>query len=185
MCGVAKRWLVSFVLVSLVARARASVNDGPWEEEHMCDGNRPDAQLCTVRSPMIYRPLGATGLRVSALSFGTWISLGLQVDDDAAQQIFEAAFRRGVNFFDTAETYANGEAERMLGRVIKRARWKRSDLVISTKIFWVRVGTTGTCCEAVSLLVVAARRSRCACFCLSPDLSATAAPTPGPSAGAE
>lgn len=85
---------------------------------------------------MQYRHLGASGLKVSALSFGSWVTFSAQIDEEVAFQCMSAAYDAGVNFFDTAETYAAGQAETMMGNVIRRAGWKRSDLVIATKIFW-------------------------------------------------
>lgn len=85
---------------------------------------------------MQYRYLGSSGLQVSALSFGAWVTFGNQLDVDAAYDLMNAAYEAGVNFFDNAEVYADGEAETIMGEVLKRAPWKRSDLVISTKIFW-------------------------------------------------
>lgn len=85
---------------------------------------------------MEYRFLGKSGLRLSALSFGSWVTFGEQVDVDAALRLMTTAYDAGVNFFDTAEVYAHGEAERIMGEVLRRAGWRRSDLVISTKIFW-------------------------------------------------
>jgi voltage-dependent potassium channel beta subunit len=89
---------------------------------------------------MEYRFLGASGLKVSALSLGAWVTYGDQVDDDIAYECMREAYDAGVNFFDNAEAYGRGKAEIVMGKVIKRAGWKRSDLVISTKIFW---GGTG------------------------------------------
>ena len=89
---------------------------------------------------MEYRYLGKSGLQVSALSLGAWVTYGGQVGEEVAYQCMNAAIKAGVNFFDNAEAYARGEAERVMGNVIKKAGWKRSDLVISTKIFW---GGTG------------------------------------------
>ena len=85
---------------------------------------------------MEYRHLGSSGLQVSALSLGAWVTYGAQVGEDVAHECMAAARERGVNFFDNAESYASGEAEVVMGRVIRRAGWKRSDLVISTKVFW-------------------------------------------------
>lgn len=85
---------------------------------------------------MEYRSLGSSGLKVSALSFGTWVTFGDQVDDETAYKCLTKAHDAGVNFFDTAEEYADGKAEAVLGRLLKRTGWKRSDQVISTKIFW-------------------------------------------------
>lgn len=85
---------------------------------------------------MEYRFLGKSGLRVSALSFGSWVTFNDQINDDVAYECMKEAYDNGVNFFDNAEVYSAGEAEKMMGKVIKRAEWKRSDLVLSTKIFW-------------------------------------------------
>ena len=85
---------------------------------------------------MEYRHLGSSGLQLSALSLGAWVTYGSQVGEDIAHDCMLAAWEAGVNFFDNAEAYAGGGAEVVMGNVIKRAGWKRSDLVISTKIFW-------------------------------------------------
>lgn len=85
---------------------------------------------------MEYRFLGRSGLKISALSLGAWITYGGQVGEEVAAQCMQAAYEAGVNFFDNAEAYAGGKAETVMGNVIKKAGWKRSDLVVSTKIFW-------------------------------------------------
>ncbi len=85
---------------------------------------------------MEYRHLGKSGLKVSALSFGSWTTFALNVDEDLAYQLMIKAWESGVNFFDNAEVYANGASEIIMGKALKRAGWKRSDYVISTKIFW-------------------------------------------------
>jgi voltage-dependent potassium channel beta subunit len=85
---------------------------------------------------MEYRFLGTSGLKVSALSLGAWVTFGDQIGEDTAHDCMKAAFDAGVNFFDNAEVYAGGRAEEVMGKVIKKAGWKRSDLVVSTKIFW-------------------------------------------------
>ena len=85
---------------------------------------------------MEYRYLGSSGLQVSALSFGSWVTFGTQIGEDIAYDCMKAAYDAGVNFFDNAEVYAGGQSETLMGNVFKRAGWKRSDLVISTKIFW-------------------------------------------------
>jgi voltage-dependent potassium channel beta subunit len=85
---------------------------------------------------MEYRFLGSSGLKVSALSLGAWVTYGGQVGEEVAFRCMTAAYEAGVNFFDNAEAYANGEAETVMGNVIKKAGWKRSDLIVSTKIFW-------------------------------------------------
>lgn len=89
---------------------------------------------------MEYRFLGKSGLKVSALSFGAWVTFSDQIGDNTAYDCMTAAYDAGVNFFDNAEAYAGGEAEIMMGKVIKKAGWKRSDLVVSTKIFWGGAG---------------------------------------------
>lgn len=85
---------------------------------------------------MRYRRLGKTGLKVSELSLGSWVTYGGQVGDDAAKVCMVAAYERGVNFFDGAEVYAKGEAERSMGRILKQTGWRREGLVLSTKLFW-------------------------------------------------
>ena len=85
---------------------------------------------------MEYRHLGSTGLQISALSLGAWVTYGDQVGEDTAYECMQAAYAAGVNYFDNAESYAGGEAEIVMGNVIKRAGWKRPELVISTKFFW-------------------------------------------------
>ncbi len=85
---------------------------------------------------MEYRRLGKAGIKVSALSLGAWVTYGGQVGQDVAEQCMSAAIEHGVNFFDNAEAYADGNAEIVMGNVIKKAGWRREDLVVSTKIFW-------------------------------------------------
>jgi voltage-dependent potassium channel beta subunit len=85
---------------------------------------------------MEYRRLGKSGLQISALSFGGWVTVGGQIGEDTSYECMQAAYNAGVNFFDTAESYAHGNAETVMGNVIKKAGWKRRDLVISTKLFW-------------------------------------------------
>lgn len=85
---------------------------------------------------MEYRFLGTSGLKVSALSFGAWVTFGNQIGEELAFECMTTAFEAGVNFLDNAEVYAQGNAEILMGNVIKRAGWKRSELIISTKIFW-------------------------------------------------
>ncbi|MGE5225158.1 MAG: potassium channel beta subunit family protein, partial [Omnitrophica WOR_2 bacterium] len=85
---------------------------------------------------MKYRFLGSSGLQLSELSLGAWVTYGEQVGEDVAYECMKAAYDNGVNFFDNAESYGKGNAEVVMGRVLKRAGWRRSDIVISTKIFW-------------------------------------------------
>jgi voltage-dependent potassium channel beta subunit len=85
---------------------------------------------------MEYRRLGASGLRVSVLSFGSWVTFDNQMKDDAALDCMQAAWDAGCNFFDNAEAYAGGESEAIMGRVISQLGWKRHHYVLSTKVFW-------------------------------------------------
>jgi voltage-dependent potassium channel beta subunit len=85
---------------------------------------------------MEYRNLGNSGLKISALSFGAWVTFGNQVNEDKALELMQSAFDAGVNFFDNAETYAEGVAEEIMGAALKRAGWARSEYLVSTKIFW-------------------------------------------------
>lgn len=85
---------------------------------------------------MNYRHLGKAGIKLSELSLGAWVTYGGQVGEEIAEKCMIAAYEAGVNFFDNAEAYASGNAEIVMGNVIKRLGWQRDDLVISTKVFW-------------------------------------------------
>ena len=85
---------------------------------------------------MQYRRLGRSGLRVSTLSLGSWVTYHNQVDDHAAVELMAAAFDAGVNFFDNAEVYAQGRSEEVMGRALKQLAWPRLNYVVSTKFFW-------------------------------------------------
>ena len=85
---------------------------------------------------MEYRRLGKSGLKVSALSFGSWVTFQNQVDDRSATELMTLAYEAGVNFFDNAEAYARGESERIMGRVLKELAWDRSTYCVSSKVFW-------------------------------------------------
>ncbi len=85
---------------------------------------------------MNYRRLGSSGLKLSELSLGAWVTYGGQVGEEVALKCMSAAYDAGVNFFDNAEAYAEGNAETVMGNVIKRMGWERDDLVISSKVFW-------------------------------------------------
>lgn len=85
---------------------------------------------------MEYRYMGRTGLQLSLLSFGSWVSFHKQIDDKIADELMGIAYDNGVNFFDNAEVYALGESEKMMGRVLQKKNWDRSSYVVSSKAFW-------------------------------------------------
>ncbi|MCJ1322527.1 hypothetical protein MMC15_007876 [Xylographa vitiligo] len=85
---------------------------------------------------MEYRFLGRSGLKVSAISLGGWLTYGGHVENEGTFNCMKAAYECGINFFDCAEGYAGGESEKVMGEAIKKFGWKRNDLVISTKIYW-------------------------------------------------
>lgn len=93
---------------------------------------------------MNYRRLGKSGLKLSEFSLGAWVTYGGQVGQEVAESCMVAAYEHGVNFFDNAEGYADGNAEVVMGRAIKKLGWRREDLVISTKIFWGGQGPNQT-----------------------------------------
>lgn len=85
---------------------------------------------------MKYNRLGKSGLQVSALSFGSWLTFGMQIDDSMAERLMNIAYDAGVNFFDNAEIYANGESERVMGRILKNTGWDRTSYVLSSKVYF-------------------------------------------------
>ena len=85
---------------------------------------------------MQYRRLGRSGLQVSTLSLGSWVTYHNQVDTGAAVEMMAAAFDAGVNFFDNAEVYAGGRSEEVMGQALKALKWPRLNYVVSTKFFW-------------------------------------------------
>ena len=85
---------------------------------------------------MEYRRLGRAGLKVSALSFGSWVTYGNQMDTKLARECMAAAWDAGVNFFDNAEVYALGQSETIMGQVLKELKWPRQKYVVSTKFYW-------------------------------------------------
>ena len=88
------------------------------------------------KDKMVYRRLGRSGLQVSVLSFGSWVSFDNQLKDDAAMECMQTAYDAGCNFFDNAEAYAAGESEAIMGRVIAELGWRRQTYVLSSKFFW-------------------------------------------------
>lgn len=85
---------------------------------------------------MEYRRLGNSGLKVSVLSFGSWVTFKNQADVDEAVEMMKAAYDAGVNFFDNAEAYAHGDSERIMGEAFKKLGWSRDAYVVSSKVRW-------------------------------------------------
>ncbi len=85
---------------------------------------------------MEYRRLGNSGLQVSVLSFGSWVSFSKQLDDKVAEALMTQAYDAGINFFDNAEVYALGESEKMMGRILKKKKWDRTSYIVSSKAFF-------------------------------------------------
>jgi len=83
-----------------------------------------------------YRRLGSAGLKLSELSLGAWVTYGGQVGEEVAVKCMSRAYDAGVNFFDNAEAYAHGNAETVMGNVIKKLGWRRESIVVSSKVFW-------------------------------------------------
>ncbi|MBN8857621.1 MAG: aldo/keto reductase [Sphingobacteriales bacterium] len=90
---------------------------------------------------MDYRIMGHTGLQLSVLSYGSWVTFHKQVDDALADELMGIAYDNGINFFDNAEVYALGESEKLMGRVLKRKNWDRSSYVVSSKAYFGWRGT--------------------------------------------
>jgi voltage-dependent potassium channel beta subunit len=85
---------------------------------------------------MEYRIMGRTGLQLSLLSFGSWVTFHKQIEDNTADSLMGIAYDEGINFFDNAEGYALGESELMMGRVLKQKKWERSSFIVSSKVFF-------------------------------------------------
>jgi len=85
---------------------------------------------------MEYRYLGKSGLQVSELSFGSWITFGNQIDDSISTRLMEIAYDNGVNFFDNAEIYANGKSEIVMGNILSKLKWDRTSYLVSSKAFF-------------------------------------------------
>ncbi|KAM9827734.1 voltage-gated potassium channel subunit beta-2-like [Neosynchiropus ocellatus] len=95
-----------------------------------------ECDVIMEQSSMPYRNLGKSGLRVSCLGLGTWVTFGSQISDEMAENVMTLAYDSGVNLFDTAEVYASGRAETTLGNILKKKGWRRSSYVVTTKIYW-------------------------------------------------
>ncbi|THU75435.1 Aldo/keto reductase [Dendrothele bispora CBS 962.96] len=90
---------------------------------------------------MPFRRLGSSGLRVPVFSFGGWLTLGKSITGPRTKELIKVAFENGINMFDTAETYNKGESELDMGNAIKELGFRRSDIIVTTKLFWgVRPG---------------------------------------------
>lgn len=89
---------------------------------------------------MEYRKMGNTGLYLSVLSFGSWVTFAKQIDEYHSDALMSFAYEHGVNFFDNAEVYANGESEEMMGRVLRNKQWDRTTFVLSSKVFFGKNG---------------------------------------------
>jgi aryl-alcohol dehydrogenase-like predicted oxidoreductase len=85
---------------------------------------------------MIYRNLGRSGLQISALSFGAWVTFGKQIGDPVAKKLLHTAYDAGINFFDNAEVYAAGQAEIVMGAILKKSGWRRSSYLVSSKAYF-------------------------------------------------
>lgn len=85
---------------------------------------------------MEYRRLGKSGLQVSQLSLGSWLTFGQQIEDDLAEELMVLAYEKGVNFFDNAEGYAKGQSEIVMGNILKKQNWDRSSFLVSSKVYF-------------------------------------------------
>jgi voltage-dependent potassium channel beta subunit len=90
---------------------------------------------------MEYRKLGKTGLKVSALSLGSWLTFGNQISDETAKELMYTAYDQGINFFDNAEGYAEGKSEIVMGKILKASGWERDSFIVSSKVFFGAGGT--------------------------------------------
>jgi voltage-dependent potassium channel beta subunit len=85
---------------------------------------------------MEYRQLGKSGVKVSLLSLGSWLTFGNQIGDDVAESLMQTAYDRGVNFFDNAEGYHFGDSERVMGKILQKTKWDRTSYLVSSKVFF-------------------------------------------------
>tara|TARA_B100001175_G_scaffold284726_1_gene265341 strand:- start:432 stop:1376 length:945 start_codon:yes stop_codon:yes gene_type:complete len=85
---------------------------------------------------MKYRNLGNSGLKISELSFGSWVTFVNQLKEKEAMECMSYAYERGVNFFDNAEAYASGESEVLMGNILNKLKWDRDTYIVSSKVFW-------------------------------------------------
>lgn len=90
---------------------------------------------------MEYRRLGKSGLQVSELSLGSWLTFGKQIEDGLAEKLMDIAYDNGINFFDNAEIYAKGKSEEVMGGILKKKGWSRDSYIVSSKVFFGYVGS--------------------------------------------
>ncbi len=93
---------------------------------------------------MEYKNLGKSGLKVSRLSLGSWLTFGKQIENNIASDLMDLAYDKGVNFFDNAEIYARGESERVMGEILSKRDWQRDSYIVSSKAFFGRGGELPT-----------------------------------------
>ena len=85
---------------------------------------------------MEYTNLGKSGLQISRLSLGSWLTFGKQIGDDVAERLMDIAYENGINFFDNAEIYARGKSEEVMGAILKKKNWTRDSYIVSSKVFF-------------------------------------------------
>ena len=93
---------------------------------------------------MEYTNLGKSGLQISRLSLGSWLTFGKQIGDDVAERLMDIAYENGINFFDNAEIYARGKSEEVMGAILKKKNWSRDSYIVSTKVFFGNGGQLPT-----------------------------------------
>ncbi len=90
----------------------------------------------TTLPAMEYRRLGSSGVQVSVLSLGSWLTFGSQISDDVAEDLMRTSYEAGINFFDNAEAYAHGRSELVMGKLLAKFNWDRSTYLVSSKVYW-------------------------------------------------
>lgn len=93
---------------------------------------------------MEYNNLGKSGLQISRLSLGSWLTFGKQIGDDVAERLMDIAYENGINFFDNAEIYARGKSEEVMGAILKKKNWSRDSYIVSSKVFFGNGGQLPT-----------------------------------------
>ncbi|KAG8189816.1 hypothetical protein JTE90_026119 [Oedothorax gibbosus] len=119
------------------------MEDGIMSSEGSMATN-PVSRQVSISYPttMKYKNLGKSGLRISVLTLGTWVTFGSHISEQVAEDIVSVAYENGINLFDTAEVYAGGKSEILLGKILKKKDWKRSSYNVATKLFWGGRGDT-------------------------------------------